>query len=248
MNSVQENSSRLFERFVGKLAAVDLRNATAIPAVIGVVTFFAGAALEAHGQSGLLEHGGLTELASYKAALAAQHLSSVGEMLHAGLEGKLLSFGGNTQIRGFALMTVAPLVSAASVALARGFTNLKASLNDKLESIREFAGSARSDKEVDQTRRAPNSVFHQVPCDEEIACALASLGEDMTSARVEQIRQQMSAMSAKQAAGGSEDLVARVDAARRAVDEGSATRPTNNIAPRGEFRFDVGDDSLSPAM
>jgi hypothetical protein len=139
MSALQEKSSRLFERFAEKLGQVDLSVAAAVPAAIGVITVFSGLALEMHGQTNLLQHGGIAGLATYNASLAAEHFSTIGEWLQGGVEGKLLSFGGNMQARGFAAMTVAPLLSVATVSLARGFHGIKAALNDKIQKIRDIA-------------------------------------------------------------------------------------------------------------
>jgi hypothetical protein len=140
MSALQEKSARLFERFAEKLGNIDLSVAVAIPAAIGAVAMLSGAALEEHGQMNLLmQHGGIASLAAYKASLASEHISSFSDWLADGMKGKLLSFGGNTEARGFATMTVAPLLSAATASLARGFHGIKAMLNDRIQKIREFS-------------------------------------------------------------------------------------------------------------
>lgn len=145
MNSLEEKSSRLFNRFAEKLAKVDLKHAAALPAVIGVVTVIAGAAIEQHGQLDLLRHSGIAGLAAYKASLAAEQITTLTDWVQRGMEGKLLSFGGNMQARGFAMTTVAPLLSMASVSLARNFHQLKSYLNDRIEKIRELGKSPAPD-------------------------------------------------------------------------------------------------------
>lgn len=125
--NVEEKARGIFSRFTQTLAKVDLKNAVAIPALIGAATAIAGCALEAHGQAGLLQHGGLDALQAYKDALVQMPFM---DFLRNGIEGKLQSFGGNTQARGMTLMAAAPVISVASVALARGLEKLRTAISD----------------------------------------------------------------------------------------------------------------------
>lgn len=58
-----------------------------------------------------------------------------------------------------------------------------------------------------------------LPCEEEVAAALVALGEDVTALRIEQVRAQVSLPGETKAVEMSLDLMTRVDAARRAVDD-----------------------------
>lgn len=129
MSRFTDKAEGIFARFTERLAKVDLRAAVAIPAAIGVATVMGGVIMEMNGQLGLLQHGGISALAAYKDAVAAANLP-VSAWITEGLSGKLPSFGGDVQARGFALMSAAPVISAASVLLARGFSRLKNSLAD----------------------------------------------------------------------------------------------------------------------
>jgi hypothetical protein len=127
MNQFEEKAEGIFARFTKRLAKVDLRAAVAVPAAIGLVTVMAGVVMEMNGQSMLLQQSGLAALNAYKDAMGAMQLP-VAEWLTQGISGKLQSFGDNAQAKGFALMAAAPVISAASVVLARGFTRLKDAL------------------------------------------------------------------------------------------------------------------------
>ncbi|MBC8641677.1 hypothetical protein IAG25_33160 [Caballeronia sp. EK] len=127
MSQLQEKAQGIFTRFAERLAKVDLRAAVAIPAAVGLVTVLGGVVMEMNGQTALLHQSGLTALHAYKDALAAADLP-IAAWISQGFSGRLQSFGGDMQARGFALMAAAPVISAASVVLARGFTRLKESL------------------------------------------------------------------------------------------------------------------------
>lgn len=139
MSTLQEKSSGLFERFAKQLGKVDLSMATAMPAMVGVLTVLSGAALEAHGQLGVLQHSGIAALDAYKASIALD--LNFSDWLQRGMDGKLPSFGGNIEARGFVTMAVAPMLGVATVSLARQFDNLKSTLSNKLQSIREWMRS-----------------------------------------------------------------------------------------------------------
>ncbi len=136
MSEFQKKAEGIFARFAEKLSKVDLRLAVSVPAVIGATTVMVGCALEANGELGLLKHGGIAAVDAYKDALVHFPL---GEYIRRGIEGKLASFGGNTQARGFAFMAGAPILGAASVSLARGFNGLKKMLAERGERLREDA-------------------------------------------------------------------------------------------------------------
>jgi len=127
MSNLQEKAQGIFARFTERLAKVDLRVAVAIPAAVGLVTVMGGVVMEMNGQLDLLHQGGVAALGAYKDALAAADLP-IAAWISQGFDGRLQSFGGDVQARGFAMMTAAPVISAASVVLARGFTRLKESL------------------------------------------------------------------------------------------------------------------------
>ncbi|KND62300.1 hypothetical protein BVER_01761c [Candidatus Burkholderia verschuerenii] len=151
MSEFQKKAEGIFARFAEKLSKVDLKLAVSIPAVIGATVAVAGCALEAHGELGVLKHGGIAAVNAYKDTLVQYPF---GEFLRRGLEGKLPSFGGNTQARGFAFMVAAPIVSAASVSLARGFTGLKKMLAERGERLREDAReSLHSQDRLDDSGR-----------------------------------------------------------------------------------------------
>jgi hypothetical protein len=139
MSEFQKKAEGIFARFAEKLSKVDLKLAVSVPAVIGATVAVVGCALEAHGELGLLKHGGIAAVNAYKDTLVQYPF---GEFILRGLEGKLPSFGGNTQARGFAFMAAAPIVSAASVSLARGFQKIKAALHGQGEEMRHEATQA----------------------------------------------------------------------------------------------------------
>ena len=141
MTEFEKKAEGIFARFTQKLAKVDLRAAIAIPAAVGVATVLVGVGMEVHGQSALLQHGGVAALDAYRDAMSAMQLP-VREWFQQGLAGKLTSFGDNTQARGFVITAAAPVFSAAAVTLARGFTKLKQALVARGESLREDAHAA----------------------------------------------------------------------------------------------------------
>ncbi|MEX3630268.1 MAG: hypothetical protein VB138_13260 [Burkholderia sp.] len=136
MSEFQKKAEGIFARFAEKLSKVDLKLAVSVPAVVGATVAIVGCALEAQGELGLLKHGGIAAVNAYKDTLVQYPF---GEFLLRGLEGKLPSFGGDTQARGFAFMTAAPIVSAAAVTLARGFHKIKAALHGQGEQMRRGA-------------------------------------------------------------------------------------------------------------
>lgn len=147
MNEYEVKSASIFAKFAEKLGRVDLRAAVAIPAVIGAGLVMAGVAQEVHGQAHLLD-GGASQLMDYKETMRSMQLS-LGDWVTQGLLGKLPSFGGDMQARGLATATVGPVLSSASVLLARGFTALKASLlaaaePNKLDGVFERLASKRA--------------------------------------------------------------------------------------------------------
>lgn len=86
-----------------------------------------GVAQEMQGQMHLLQTGGIDALAGYMKAMEAQQLG-IGEWFKGGLLGKLPAFGSNLQARGAVATAVGPALAAASISLARGFTNMRESL------------------------------------------------------------------------------------------------------------------------
>ncbi|KVD93031.1 hypothetical protein WS63_08335 [Burkholderia stagnalis] len=133
MSEFQKKAEGIFARFAEKLSKVDLKLAVSVPAVIGATVAAVGCALEARGELGLLKHVDIEAVNAYKDTLVQYPF---GEFLLRGLEGKLPSFGGNTQARGFAFMAAAPIVSAASVTLARGFQRIREMLHGQGEQMR----------------------------------------------------------------------------------------------------------------
>ncbi|APA90205.1 hypothetical protein BJG93_34375 (plasmid) [Paraburkholderia sprentiae WSM5005] len=128
MSDFQSKAAGIFERFAEKLAAVDLRTAASVTAMVGVGVVFAGIAREMQGQEHLLQSGGALAVDAYKDAMSHAQLG-LGTWVREGVLGKLHSFGGNTQAKGFALMAGGPALEAASVSLARGFTNMRESIS-----------------------------------------------------------------------------------------------------------------------
>lgn len=135
MSAFEEKAQGIFARFSQKLAQVDLRTALVVPAGIGCAIALAGVGQEFHGQMHVLQQGGFAALDAYKNAMHAMGASSLGDWVQRGLAGKLHSFGGNTQATGFAIMTGAPVISAASVLLARGFNRFKSILSDRSDRL-----------------------------------------------------------------------------------------------------------------
>lgn len=140
MSKFQEKAQGIFARFTERLAKVDLRAAIAVPAAIGLLTVMGGVVMEMNGQMGLLHQGGISALAAYKDALAAADLP-IGAWITQGVSGKLHAFGGDMQARGFALMAAAPVISTASVVLARGFTRFKESLAGMAKDVQQRANA-----------------------------------------------------------------------------------------------------------
>ncbi|TCK31933.1 hypothetical protein B0G84_9048 [Paraburkholderia sp. BL8N3] len=128
MSDFQSKAAGIFERFAERLAAVDLRTAASVTAMVGVGVVFAGIAREMQGQEHLLQSGGALAVDAYKDAMSHAQLG-LGTWVREGVLGKLHSFGGNTQAKGFALMAGGPALEAASVSLARGFTNMRESIS-----------------------------------------------------------------------------------------------------------------------
>ncbi|HDR9034156.1 TPA: hypothetical protein QDB07_001625 [Burkholderia vietnamiensis] len=148
MSEFQKKAEGIFARFAEKLSKVDLKMAVSLPAVIGATVVVAGCALEAQGQLGLLRNandigpairGGVEALGAYKQTLGQYPF---GEFLLRGIEGKLPSFGGNTQARGIAFMVAAPIVSAAAVTLSRGFRKIRSALHGQSEHMQREATQA----------------------------------------------------------------------------------------------------------
>jgi len=134
--NLEEKARGIFGRFTQTLAKVDLRAAIAIPAAVGVATVLVGVGMEVHGQSALMQHGGIAALDVYNDAMGATQLP-IREWLQQGLAGKLAAFGDNIQARGFVITAAAPVISTAAVTLARGFTKLKQALVARGERLRE---------------------------------------------------------------------------------------------------------------
>jgi hypothetical protein len=141
MNSLDKKSSVLFERFVEDLATIDLTQATALPAAIGVMAVTSVAAMDRKDPIGPLQRSGLAGLSAFRAALATNQISAFAGWVQRSVEGKAQPFDGNQQARRFAMTAVAPLLNMASVSLARNFRRLKSLLNDKVETIRELGKS-----------------------------------------------------------------------------------------------------------
>jgi hypothetical protein len=129
MSDFQSKAADIFERVAAKVAAVDLRTAASVTAMVGVGIVFAGVAREMQGQAHLLQSGGALAVDAYKDAMSHAQLG-LGTWVREGVLGKLQSFGGNTQAKGFALMAGGPVLEAASVSLARGFNNMRESISN----------------------------------------------------------------------------------------------------------------------
>jgi hypothetical protein len=128
--SFEETSSSLFERFNRTLAKVDLRHAVAVPAFAGAVLAMSGIGVEVHGQMHLLQTGGAAALDAYQQATQGLQAHSITEFVQQGFAGQRPTFGGNTEARGFAMMGVGPMLSSASVLLARGFEKVRGLIGD----------------------------------------------------------------------------------------------------------------------
>lgn len=128
MSDFQSKAADIFEKVAAKVAAVDLRTAASVTAMVGVGVVFAGIAREMQGQAHLLQSGGALAVDAYKDAMSHAQLG-LGTWVREGVLGKLHSFGGNTQAQGFALMAGGPALEAASVSLARGFANMRESIS-----------------------------------------------------------------------------------------------------------------------
>ncbi|MFW5227749.1 hypothetical protein ACOAM9_27425 [Pseudomonas aeruginosa] len=138
----------IWGRFCKTISEVDLRMAAIVPAAIGVITFVAGVGQEAHGQTDLLIQGGRAALDAYKAVGQSNPLSIPQLVIEAFTPGGMdLGFGGRTQGIGVGLMSVGPLMGAASVLLARGFERIKEGLGAK-------ADQAEKAREAEQSRQA----------------------------------------------------------------------------------------------
>lgn len=145
--NLESKANGLFAQFCERLAKVDLKLAAAVPAAIGVVATMYGIGLEVHGQSELLQHGGLMAVDAYKNAMQANPIDSVTEYARLAFAGKLPSFGGNAQGIGITVAVVAPAISTASVLLARGFEKAKAFLADRFEQVKQLRSDSPN-KEV----------------------------------------------------------------------------------------------------
>ncbi|MEX3960166.1 hypothetical protein [Trinickia sp. EG282A] len=135
MSEFQKKAEGIFARFAEKLSKVDLKMAVSVPAVLGAATAFVGYALEAQHGLDLLKHGGIAAYDTYKDALSLARVPITDFMLR-GVEGKLPWEGANTEAAGMTMMSVGPLLSAASVTLARGFQKIRASLHKRSEQMR----------------------------------------------------------------------------------------------------------------
>lgn len=127
MDDFEQKASGLFGKFAEKLGKVDRRNAAALVAVVGVGVFFGGIAQEMQGQAHLMHAGGLAAVDAYKGALQTVQLG-LGDWLKDGVLGKLPSFGGDMQARGFLAATAGPALAAVSISLARGFNGMRDTL------------------------------------------------------------------------------------------------------------------------
>lgn len=130
-SNLDKQAQSLFSKFCSGLAQIDLRTAVAVPAIIGVVTTMYGLGLDVHGQSQLLQEGGLQAVQAYKAAMQVAPVDSLLEYSKLAFEGKLPSFGGNAQGIGVTVSFVGPVIAAGAVTLARGFGKVKDFLSEK---------------------------------------------------------------------------------------------------------------------
>lgn len=126
MTDFERKVQGIFARFTEKLAKVDLRSAVATPAVVGAATAMAAMHPESTERAGLGNTG--------PAASDTSILS--GNKLKEGVLGWLPTSAGSAHARGTLLTLAAPLLSAASITLARGFERMKAAFHEKGEQMR----------------------------------------------------------------------------------------------------------------
>lgn len=150
MSAFHEKAQGIFARFSQKLAQVDLRAALAVPAGIGCAIALGGVVQEFQGQLHLLQHGGQMAVDAY---MRAGPSLSLGDWTLNGLAGKLGGAGDNTQAKGFAIMTVAPVISATSVLLARGFNSFKSILSDRGDRLQAELKAATPAEKPDEEGR-----------------------------------------------------------------------------------------------
>jgi hypothetical protein len=134
VSDFEKKASGIFEKFAEKLGGIDRRNAAALVAVVGVGVFFGGIAQEMQGQAHLMHAGGLAAVDAYKDVLQSAQLG-LGDWLKSGVLGKLPSFGGDMQARGFLMATAGPALAAVSVSLARGFNGMRESVADVAQKL-----------------------------------------------------------------------------------------------------------------
>ncbi|TKC90150.1 hypothetical protein FAZ69_08355 [Trinickia terrae] len=95
--------------------------------------------------------------------------------------------------------------------------------------------------------RAPSVTPAALPHNDDIACALATLGEDVTVTRIDEVRAQMSAIRLTQPNQTPVDLIAEVDAARRAADQPQAADRTERPYAHRDIDLAAVDDSFAPS-
>jgi len=150
MSTFEETSQSIFRRFAESLAKVDLREAIAVPAVIGATAAFVGIGMQMQGQTDLLQHGGVAALDAYN---RLQESLPIRQWLEQGLAGNLPAFGDNTEAKGAALMGAGPIISGAAVLLSRGFVKLR----EFMESAAEKLGQTPVAERIEPSEFAANN-------------------------------------------------------------------------------------------
>jgi hypothetical protein len=95
---------------------------------------------------------------------------------------------------------------------------------------------------------APSVASAPLPDDDEIACALATLGEDADVTRIEQVRMRISVLRGNLGGQTIDDVLVEVDTARRLADREVAAMNSSAPAARQENRLAADDGSLAPSM
>lgn len=120
-----KQAEELKNRFLDKLANIDLKYAVAVPLILSVSVVLSGVGVEVHHQAELLKHGYAT-LQTYLNDIEVHKLASdsgVLDYIKAGMSDNLPAAGAKLQAVGLAMLGSAPVV-AGLAALTKGFANI----------------------------------------------------------------------------------------------------------------------------
>ncbi|PPC84663.1 MAG: hypothetical protein CTY38_01035 [Methylotenera sp.] len=145
------------ERFINKMASIDLKKAVAIPVVIGTAAVMAGIGVEVHHQGELLNQGmqALQEYLQQAQAYRLMYDPSMNEYIKAGVSGEIPAAGAKLQAGGIGVLLYGTAVTTAVATLAKGFANIAKNLaGEARETVDKNTNNASAKLDTWRTNRA----------------------------------------------------------------------------------------------